>query len=113
MLRPNTLLPLLMSRSWLSLMKAAPAAGGEKARQACAVLPQAQKPVGGKQDDREEDAADDEVEAFAVDEIDGEVLQQHEHDRADEGADRVLHAAEHGDDEDVDHRAGADRAGRD
>src|SRR3954454_16767836 len=81
MLRPNILLPLLMSRSWLSLMNAAPAALGEKAGQACAALPQAQKPVGGKQDDREENAADHQIEAFAIDEVDGEVLQQHENNR--------------------------------
>src|SRR5882724_12701662 len=59
--------------------------------------------VGGKQHDGEEDAADHEVEALAKagDQVDGEVLRQHEDDRADEGADRMLHAAEHGDDEDV------------
>ena len=64
--------------------------------------PQAEQAVGGKQHDGEEHAADDEVEALAVDQVDREGLQQHEHDRAEEGADRVPHAAEHGDDEDVD-----------
>ena len=48
-----------------------------------------QQSVGGEQHDGEEDAADHEVEAFAVDQVDGEVLQQHEDDRADERADGV------------------------
>src|SRR6478609_4659827 len=114
MLRPKILLPLLMSRSFFSSMNAATAAGGERGAQTMAqALPEAQQTVGGKQHDREEDPADHEIEALAVDQVDGEVLQQHEHDRADEGADRMLHAAEHGDDEDVDHRADTHGAGRD
>src|SRR5690606_17522864 len=64
--------------------------------------PQAQQPVRGKQHDQQEDAADDQVEALAVHQVDREVLQQHEHQRADEGADRMSEPAEDGDDQHVD-----------
>src|SRR5438128_4574963 len=88
--------------------------GGRTAAQARAKLrPDADQAVGGKKDDGEEHAADHEVEAFAADQVDREVLQQDEYDGADEGTDRAVHAAEHGDDQDVDHRSGVHGAGRD
>jgi hypothetical protein len=68
---------------------------------------------GGKQDDGEEHAADHEVEALAIDDVDGEGLQEHEDDGAEKCAERVLHAAEDGDDQDVDQPGGAHRPGRD
>ena len=54
--------------------------------------PQSEQAVGGTQHDGEEHAADDEVEAFAVDQVDGEGLQQQEAEReqdAEEHEDRL------------------------
>src|SRR5690606_11399876 len=55
---------------------------------------------------------DQHPEAIRPDEVDGEVLKQHEHKCADEGTDRPVHATNDGDDQDVDHRVDADDAGR-
>src|ERR1700712_4290213 len=102
----------VMSRSCCGCrMRPLPRLGTSTRQAAAQVLPQAQQAVGGEQDDREEAPADHKIEAFAIDQVDGEVLQKHEDHGADECADRVLHAAEHGDDEDVDHRADAHGAG--
>ena len=46
--------------------------------------PQTEQPVGRKQHDRQEHDADHEVEALAGDDVDGEVLHEHEEDGADE-----------------------------
>src|SRR3546814_1290569 len=75
-------------------------------------VPQAEKSVRREQHDQQEGQADHRVEALAVDQVDGEVLQQDESDGADEGADRMAQAADHGDDQDVDHHVDADRARR-
>src|SRR5690606_32577487 len=73
--------------------------------------PDAEQAVGRYRENQEKDCADHEVEALAVDQVDREVLQQHEQQRAQEGARRVAHAADDGDDEDVDQRGGTHRAG--
>ena len=48
-----------------------------------------------------------------IDQVDGEIAQQHEEQRADEGADGVADAAQHGDHQDVDDRADVDGPRRD
>src|SRR5262245_47920593 len=72
--------------------------------------PQSEQAIRGKQHDGEEHATDHEVEALAVDQVDREGLQQHEHDRAEEGTDRMPHTAEHGDHQHVDEPRRAHRA---
>src|SRR5580693_5855398 len=67
------------------------------------VPPQTEQPVGRKQHDRQEHDADHEVEALARDDVDGEILHQHEDDGANERADRMAHAAQHGEHQNVEH----------
>src|SRR5262245_61171449 len=76
------------------------------------VRPPSEQTVGREQHDDQEHGADQQVEAFPPDQIDGEVLDQHEHDGSDERPDGMSHAAEHCDDQDVDQPARADRARR-
>src|SRR5215467_12422528 len=91
-----------------------PAGGGTaRSRPASRFLPEAEEPVGRDQHDDQESQADERVEALRIDQVDGEVAQQHEERRADEGADGVAQAPQHGDHEDVDDRADIDGPRRD
>src|SRR5690349_4289166 len=81
-------------------------------------LPQADDAVGRPEHDGEEAEPDQQAEAVAVEpepdqEVECEGAQQHEDQRADEGADRAGDASDHGDDQHVDAGPDADRARRD
>src|SRR5262245_17264798 len=106
-------------RWWTPLSTSRPRPAGQPGRLeprvqiSASASPPAEQPIGREQHDDEEHGADQQVEPLPADQIDREVLDQHEHDRAHERPDRMPHASEHRDDQDVDEPARADRARRD
>src|SRR5437764_7458872 len=107
-----------VNRRWATLSMAVSIGAGRGAAGAAApVFPESDHAVRRPEHDGEEAKADQKPEAIAVEaELDKEVerkgTQDHQAERADEGADRPRDATDHGDDQDVDTGSDADRARR-